>query len=104
MLPNAKSCQPIQVNLYRSLVPQYIVGNKILFSIKNIHIKNVLLKIKPLWIGPLTIQLANYNYNNYSLNLFTYLSFNLIYNTFHVPIITPYVNNYFFLFPHYLLT
>ena len=62
------------------------------------NIKKVLAAMKPLWIGPFTILSENYNRNNYSLDLSSDPSLNLIYNTFHVGKINPYMNDKSILF------
>ena len=98
-LTNAKASQAKQANLHCTPEPQHKVEDKVLLSTKNIKINNVSLKMKPLWIGPFTILSAHYNCNNYSLDLFSDLSLNLIYNTFHVSKIKPHVNNNSILFP-----
>ena len=54
--------------------------------------------MKPLWIGPLTILSANYNCNNDSLDLSSDPSLKLIYNTFHISKVNPFVNNNYTLF------
>ena len=55
--------------------------------------------MKRIWMGPFTILLANYKRNNYSLDLSSDPSLNLIYHTFHVSKVKPYVNNNSILFP-----
>ena len=55
--------------------------------------------MKPLWIGLLTILSANYNCNNNSLDLSSDPSMNVIYNTFHVRKVKPYVHDNYTIFP-----
>ena len=98
-LPSTKASLAKQTNLHCTLEPEYKIGNKVLLSTKNINIKNVSPKMKPLWIVPFTILLANYNCNNCSLHLSRDLSWNLMYNTFLIIKIKPYVNNNSTLFP-----
>ena len=71
----------------------------ILLSTNNINLKNISLKMKPLWIGPFAILSANYNRNNYSLDLSSEPRPKLIYNTFHISQIKPYLNNNSIVFP-----
>ena len=99
----AKTSQAKQANLHRTLEPQHKVGDKVLLSTNNIDIKNVSPKLKPLWIGLFTFLSANYNRNNYSLELFSDPSLNLIYNTFHISKVKPYVNKNSTLFLQYQL-
>ena len=98
-LSSAKASQAKQVNLYRATEPWHKVGNKVLFSTKNINVENVSHQMKHFWIGPFTILLANYKCNNNSLDLSSDLSLNLIYNTFHSSNLKSYVNNNPTLFP-----
>ena len=98
-MTNAKASPAKEANLYRTWEPQHKVADTVLLFAKKININNISHKIKPLWIGPFTILLPNYNCHNYSLDLSTDLSLNLIYNTFHISKIKPYVNNIYILFP-----
>ena len=92
-LTNAKASEAKHANLHRTTESRHKVGDKELLPTKNINMKNVSSKMKPLWIGPFTILSANYNYNNYSLDLSSDSSLNLIYNTFHISKVKPYINN-----------
>ena len=93
VLTGATASQAKQANLHHTLEPQYKVIDKVLLSTKNINIKKESPKMKPLWIGLFTILSANYNRNNCSLDLSSDPCLNLIYNTFHISKIKPYVNN-----------
>ena len=98
-LTSAKASQAKQANLHHILEPQHKVVDKVLLSTKNINIKNILPKMKPLWIGPFTLLSANYNCNNYSLDPSSNPSLNLMYNTFQVSKVKPYMINNYILFP-----
>ena len=98
-LTSAKASQAKQANLHSALEPKHKVRNKVLLSTKNINIKNISPKMKPLWMGPFTILSTNYNRHNYSFELSSDPSPNLIYNTFDISKVKPYMYNNSNLFP-----
>ena len=102
-LTNAKGSYDMQVNLYWTPESRYKVGDKVLVCTKNLDIKNVSREMKPLWIVVFTILSANYGCNNSTLDLSIDSSLNLIYNTFHVSKVKPYVNKNSTLFPQHWL-
>jgi len=50
-------------------------------------------KLKPRWVGPFRIQHGNRKLNNYTLDLSRDNRHSLIYNTFHISKIKPYIEN-----------
>ena len=98
-LTNAKASQDKQANLHCIQECLHKVVDKVLLSTKHINLKKVSLKIKSLRIGPFTILSAHSNRHNCSLDLTTDPSLNLMYNTFHVCKILPYIIHNSILFP-----
>jgi len=92
-LYSSKVKQAKQANKKRSVTPLLSAGQKVLLSTENINLLNTSRKLKPKWVGPFRIQHVNRKRNNYTLDVSMDSRLSLIYNTFHISKIKPYVEN-----------
>jgi len=92
-LYSSKVKEAKQSNKKRFIPPLLSAGQEFLLSTENINLLHTSRKLKPRWVRPFCIQLVKKNRNNYSLAQSMDSRLSLIYNTFHIRKIKPYVEN-----------
>jgi len=85
--------QAHNANKRRIKEPQLNIGQLVLLSSENINIPNTAPKLKPRWLGRFPVTSTDYQRKNYGLDLRSKPELSLIYNTFHISKVKPYLEN-----------
>ena len=83
--------QAHNANKRRTEEPRRNIEQLVLLSYKNIKIPNTAPKLKPRWLGPFPVTSTDYQRKNYGLDLSFKPDLSLIYNTFHITKLKPFL-------------